>query len=204
MKVIGINGSPRKDSASAKMLEIALGAISEQDGIETEVINIRDHQIQQCTGCDVCLKAECPLDKDDDFPSIHDKLVAANAIIIASPNYFVNVPGILKDFIDRSRRMKMNRGELKNKIFACLVSSGLRNGGGEVVSMLLHAWAISQGMIPVGGLGNHIVENPLAITTQQTDGLKDFRKPASEDEIGHKGALRIGQRIVELLSLIKS
>ena len=97
----------------------------------------------------------------------------------------------------------MNRGELKNKIFGCLVSTGLRNGGGEVVSMLLHTWAISQGMIPVGGLGNHIVENPLAITTLQKDGLKDFRKPASVDEIGHKGALRIGQRIVEILSLIK-
>ncbi|MHA1681378.1 MAG: flavodoxin family protein [Promethearchaeota archaeon] len=203
MKVLGINGSPRHGSSSARMLEIALGVISEQESIDTEIMNIRDYKIQHCTGCDTCLKAECPLDDGDDFPSIHDKLVQASAIIIASPNYFLNVPGILKDFIDRSRRMKMNRGELKNIIFGNLVSTGLRNGGGEIVSMLLNSWAISQGMIIVGNLGNHVIENPMAITTLQQDGLKSFRKPGADDEIGHKGALRLGQRIVELLSLLK-
>jgi multimeric flavodoxin WrbA len=196
-------GSPRKNGASARMLDITLNEISTtHPEIETERVDIVDLKISACTGCDACLKTDCPLDQDDDYPSLVAKLVDASAIIVASPVYFANVPGIVKNVIDRSRRMKMNRNQLKNKWFGTLVASGLRNGGTETVTMLLNMWALSQGMLPIQGLGNQVIENPFGMTTLQKDGLKEFRKPIDADEIGDKAAKRLGERVVELVKLV--
>jgi multimeric flavodoxin WrbA len=204
MKVIGILGSPRANGASARLFGVLCDELrASTPDVEVDEVNLADLTIAACIGCDACLKTECPLDASDDYPGIVAKLEAADAIVVASPVYFFNVPGILKNFIDRSRRMKMDHYQLHNKLFGTLVASGLRNGGAETVSMLLVAWALSQGMIPLAGLGNPIIENGLAITTLQKDELKSFRKPTDEDEIGDKAARRLAERLVEMARLIK-
>lgn len=196
-------GSPRKNGASARLLDIALNEITTTNPeIVTERIDLVDLNITACTGCDACLKSDCPLDQNDDYPTLVNKLVEASAIIVASPVYFANVPGIVKNFIDRSRRMKMDHNMLKNRWFGTLVASGLRNGGSETVSMLLITWALSQGMLPIQGLGNQVIENPFGITTLQKE-LKEFRKPTDADEIGDKAAKRLGERIIELAGMMK-
>ncbi|NMC04960.1 MAG: flavodoxin family protein [Candidatus Lokiarchaeota archaeon] len=204
VKIVGIIGSPRKNGASERLfniLETEVKALA--PAAEIDRVILAGMKVQPCTGCDACLKGDCPLDKDDDYPIIVAKLLAADAIIIASPVYFFNVPGLLKNFIDRSRRMKMNRSMLKNKWFGTLVSSGLRNGGGENVTMLLFAWALSQGMLPISCLGNPVIEAVMPITTLQKDKVKEFRKPAEEDEIADKSAKRLAERLVELGGLLK-
>jgi len=204
VKVVGIIGSPRKNGASARLFNVFASELKIlAPGAEVEQIQLTDMKMLQCTGCDACLKGDCPLDKDDDYPKIVNKLVAADAIVVASPVYFFNVPGILKTFIDRSRRMKMNRNMLKNKWFGTIVASGLRNGGAESVTTLLLVWALSQGMLPVSGLGNPVIESGLPITTLQKDKLKEFRKPGEEDEIADKAAKRLAERFVELLAFVR-
>ncbi|MHA1699864.1 MAG: flavodoxin family protein [Promethearchaeota archaeon] len=202
MNVIGLAGSPRENSASTRLLELCLDEIQAKgSSIKVELVLLKDFDIKPCIGCDACLKGDCPLDDDDDYRRIQDKLINAQALIIASPNYFLNMPGILKNFLDRSRRLKMNRNMLQNKIFGSIVSSGLRNGGGEICTILLHSWALSQGMIIAVGLGNPIIENQLSISTLQKDGLKDFRKPTDPDEIAEKSVKRLASRVIELLSI---
>ncbi|MBN2152806.1 MAG: flavodoxin family protein [Candidatus Lokiarchaeota archaeon] len=204
MKVVGIIGSPRKGGASARVFSVFASELKALDpNADVEQICLADMRMLQCTGCDACLKGECPLDKDDDYPKMVEKLVAADAIVVASPVYFFNVPGLLKTFIDRSRRMKMNRNMLKNKWFGTIVASGLRNGGAESVTSLLLVWALSQGMLPMSGLGNPVIESGLPITTLQKDKLKEFRKPGDEDEIADKAAKRLAERVVELVALVK-
>jgi multimeric flavodoxin WrbA len=204
VKIVGILGSPRKNGASARLFNTFASEVKAlAPGSDVEPVCLADMKVLACTGCDVCLKGDCPLDKEDDYPKIVGKLVAADAIVVASPVYFFNVPGILKNFIDRSRRMKMNRNVLRNKWFGTFVASGLRNGGAENVTTLLLAWALSQGMLPVSGLGNPVIESGLPITTLQKDKLKEFRKPGEEDEIAEKAAKRLAERIVELVSLVK-
>nr|MDO8114218.1 flavodoxin family protein [Candidatus Sigynarchaeota archaeon] len=203
MKIVGIAGSPRKNGATSRLLDITLKEIKALNAqVDVDRVDLVDMKITACTGCDACLKTDCPLDKDDDYPKIVAKLLQADGIIVASPVYFANVPGILKNFIDRSRRMKMNRNQLKNKWFGTIVASGLRNGGAETVSMLLATWALSQGMLPVSSMGNSVIENPLVITTLQK-ALKEFRKPTEEDDIGDKAAKRLAERMVELLGMTK-
>ncbi|HEX7468762.1 MAG TPA: flavodoxin family protein [Methanobacterium sp.] len=53
MKVIAVNGSPRKKFNTAKLLENALeGAVSE--GAETELFNLYDLNYKGCKSCFAC------------------------------------------------------------------------------------------------------------------------------------------------------
>ncbi len=45
-------------------------------------------------------KNECVI--DDDMNKLHKKLLEADVIIIGSPNYYGNVSGLMKNFIDRT------------------------------------------------------------------------------------------------------
>jgi len=53
MKVMAINGSPRKNWNTATLLEKALeGAASE--GAETEIVHLYDLEFKGCTSCFAC------------------------------------------------------------------------------------------------------------------------------------------------------
>ncbi|MHA1850646.1 MAG: flavodoxin family protein, partial [Candidatus Thorarchaeota archaeon] len=131
MRIIGISGSPKKEKSNTQFL---LSKALEATAAETELINISENNIRHCTGCDSCVrKKPCPESAHDDMPKLEEKLRNADAIIIAAPSYFTSVPGVLKDFIDRSRAMKMLDHQLKDKIFGALTYAGLRYGGQEHV-----------------------------------------------------------------------
>ena len=91
MKIVGICGSPRKGN-SELLLREALQA-AERAGAETELILLREKKIEHCDGCLECDETgECRI--KDDMQEIYPKLIDANAIMIATPNYYENVPGI--------------------------------------------------------------------------------------------------------------
>lgn len=102
MKIAAINGSPRgKGSNTAKMLEhIFAGA--QAYGAETLQVNLSERQIEHCTGCYRCWSATpglCHI--QDDMRGVMASLGGAQVIILGTPIYFGNVPGLFKDFIDR-------------------------------------------------------------------------------------------------------
>ena len=168
MLIVGICGSPKSDRSSTRfLLEKALEAVS--DG-QTELLNISDYNIKHCTGCDSCVrKKPCPQSADDDMPKIEEKLINADAIIIAAPSYFTSVPGVLKDFIDRSRAMKMNDHQLKDKVFGAITYAGLRYGGQGHVIDVLNRYALGQGMIVVGSVGSPVKHGNFGSGSLQTD-----------------------------------
>ena len=53
MKVIAVNGSPRKEWNTAAMLEKALAGAADQ-GAETELIHLYDLKYTGCTSCFAC------------------------------------------------------------------------------------------------------------------------------------------------------
>ncbi|OLS16402.1 MAG: NADPH-dependent FMN reductase [Promethearchaeota archaeon CR_4] len=203
-KILGIVGSPRKKGASATMIDTAL-ASAKETGAEIERLDLVDYNVKNCTGCDACLKPpnECPLSKDDDYLKIEQKVIGANAIILAAPSYFSGVPVLTQNFIDRSRPMKMAKYKLQDKIFAAMGASGLRQGGGERIVDQLNAFALTQGMVVVGGLGHPVIEMNSPIATLQGEDLKAFRKPG-EDQLANAIAKGLGKRVGNLIAkLIK-
>jgi multimeric flavodoxin WrbA len=104
MKVIAINGSPRKKWNTATMLEKALeGAASE--GAETEIIHLYDLNFKGCTSCFACkLKdgksyGKCAM--NDELTHVLAKLKDADAVILGSPIYLGNSTGEMRSFMER-------------------------------------------------------------------------------------------------------
>jgi multimeric flavodoxin WrbA len=85
MKILGICGSPRKGNTEF-LLRKALKAAREK-GAETELILLREKRVEHCDGCSKCEKTgECHI--RDDMQEIYNKLEDADAIVLASPNYY--------------------------------------------------------------------------------------------------------------------
>ncbi|MEM4945697.1 MAG: flavodoxin family protein, partial [Archaeoglobaceae archaeon] len=89
MKVLGICGSPRKGANTEFALNFTLNELKEL-GFETERISLAEKEVKFCNHCGKCLEGkECPI--KDDAKEVFDKMIAADAIIIASPVYSVSV-----------------------------------------------------------------------------------------------------------------
>lgn len=103
MKVVAINGSPRKKWNTYTLLEKVLeGATSK--GAETELINLYDLDFKGCVSCFYCKRkgiehGKCAL-KDDISPII-EKLKDVDAIVFGSPIYFMNMTAGLTAFLER-------------------------------------------------------------------------------------------------------
>ena len=104
MKVIAINGSPRKKWNTATLLEKALeGAVSE--GAETELIHLYDLNFKGCTSCFACkLKngksyGKCAM--EDELTPVLAKLKDVDAVFLGSPIYLGNSTGEMRSFMER-------------------------------------------------------------------------------------------------------
>jgi len=205
MRIIGICGSPKSEGSSSRfLLEQALESASDilSDDDETILLNIRDFNILHCTGCDSCVRRKpCPQSANDDMPKLEKELVGADGIIIAAPSYFTSVPGILKDFIDRSRAMKMDGSKLKDTIFGAITHAGLRYGGQEHVIDILNRYALSQSMIVVGGAGSPVKDGTFGSGSLQTDDGK--WRSAKDDELAIRGSRLLGKRVAEIASRMR-
>jgi multimeric flavodoxin WrbA len=104
MKVMAINGSPRKTWNTATLLKKALKGAASQ-GAETELIHLYDLKFTGCTSCFACKTkgsksyGRCAV--KDDLAPILKKIEATDALIFGSPIYFGNVSGEMRSFLER-------------------------------------------------------------------------------------------------------
>ncbi len=104
MKVIAINGSPRKHWNTATLLENALDGAKSQ-GAETELIHLYDYSFTGCTSCFSCKRkgspsyGECAV--NDELKPLLEKIAAADVLILGSPIYFGSVTGMMRSFLER-------------------------------------------------------------------------------------------------------
>jgi len=104
MKVIGICGSPRKGNTEW-MLRKLLDEVA-KEGVETELVLLREKQIKGCDGCLSCeiggtqRKGSCRI--QDDMQLIYPKLMEADGFALGTPVYFDMLSGMLKNFMDRT------------------------------------------------------------------------------------------------------
>jgi len=201
-----IVGSPRKNRSCNFLIDKAIEGIkSVSNEFEIKKVQIADYQISPCNGCDQCLRPpnDCPLAENDDTKKLEENILGSSALLIAAPNYFGSVSSQIKVLIDRSRPWKMKNYSLKDVIFAPMASTGLRNGGGGVISDLIN-FALIQGMIVVGNTqGSPVLEGNIPITSLQKFNLKEFIGKGETDELAGRIAFDLGKRVAELLIKIK-
>lgn len=92
MKIVAINGSPRKDGNSAQMLKSWVeGVKSAHPEAEVEYVNLYSLKFTGCTSCFSCKRiggkyyGQCPI--KDDLLTLIPKFFEADAVAIASPIY---------------------------------------------------------------------------------------------------------------------
>ncbi|MFH1521287.1 MAG: flavodoxin family protein [Candidatus Micrarchaeota archaeon] len=99
MRIIAISGSPRSGNCERLIREAVEGARSH--GAEVEIVLLRNLKFRGCCGRDQCYYEHiCPF--NDDIKPIMKKIAECDGIILASPSYFNNVSGLMKNFMDRT------------------------------------------------------------------------------------------------------
>lgn len=99
MKIIIINGSYRKNGATALILHEMYQKLETYPNVEIHFYNIADLNLQYCVGCCKCYKnGTCIF--NDDIEKLSEDIATADGIIIGSPTYASNVSGQMKVIID--------------------------------------------------------------------------------------------------------
>ena len=100
-RILVLLGSPRKKGNSTTLAkQIVKGA--ESAGAEVETIYLNGLKIKPCQGCYGCKKKDskgCVV--KDDMQPLYPKIVAADALVIATPVYWFNMTAQTKIFMDR-------------------------------------------------------------------------------------------------------
>lgn len=149
MKVLAINGSPRKGGNTDHMLKAALKPL-EEAGWDTEFVQLGGKSIRGCTACGKCFEEKngrCVI-KNDVFNDIMEKMLEADALILGSPTYFTDVSAEMKALLDRSGLVAIaNDCAFAGKIGAGVVA--VRRGGGtHVYDTINHMFLMSQMIVP--------------------------------------------------------
>jgi len=143
MKIVIINGSPRKKGATAKILKRIQEILESKEGVTITYYNLEEYTLLECCGCLSCYsRGTCHL--KDDLESINQKVAESDALLIGSPVYVSNVPGTLKKYIDRGHFVLEQ--SLYGK-YAFAVSTYEIGGSSDVISILNKLFRISGGII---------------------------------------------------------
>ncbi|AKB48120.1 iron-sulfur flavoprotein [Methanosarcina sp. Kolksee] len=176
MKVIGINGSPRKDGNTAILIQTVFEELT-KEGIETELIQLSEKNIGGCKACWACHKnknKQCVI-KDDFFNECFAKMLASDGIILGSPVYSAGVTSQMKALIDRaSIVLAGNRGLLKHKVGASVVAA--RRGGAISAFDTLNNFLHSKEMFLVGSsYWNMAYGNAIGEVEQDQEGIDNMK-----------------------------
>ena len=99
MKVLMINGSPRKNGNTSIALA-EMERIFQEEGIQVETVQLGAQDIRGCIACLSCKKkGRCVF--DDLVNETAPKFAACDGLVVASPVYYASANGTLISFLDR-------------------------------------------------------------------------------------------------------
>jgi multimeric flavodoxin WrbA len=186
MKVVGFNGSPRKDGNTALLIQKVFHEL-ENEGIETEFVQLSYKSIHGCASCYQCLEKKngrCAV-HDDAANEYIEKIIGAQGVVLGSPVYFMDVTPAMKALIDRAGFVsRSNGGMCRNKV-GCLVAAARRTGAVHTLDTMSHFF-MSMDMIIVG----------------RAIGIGRDRGDVEKDEEGMQLAEVLGKRMAWVLKKI--
>ena len=176
MTVLGIMGSPRRESNTEMLLDKALGGAREA-GAEVEKVLVSKLKISPCLEIYACRKdGNCAI--KDDMQLLYKKLLEADHVIFASPMFFYGVTSQAKAAIDRCQALwvrkhvlgmgKEDRRERRGVFISVGATRGTKLFDGAVLTVKYFFDAIGvkySGDLLVRGIDNRaqIKEHPTAL-----------------------------------------
>ncbi len=179
MKVLAINGSPRRDGNTAILLRRVLTAL-QREGIDGELIQIGGLPLRGCRACYGCRSRKdghCTV-RDDPMNDILDQMFAADGLLLGSPTYFTDVTTEMKALIDRAGFTARANGDLLRRKVGAAVVSVRRAGAMHAFDTINHFFLINQVVVPGSsywniGIGNRpgeVEDDPEGLATMDVLG----------------------------------
>ena len=191
MKVVAINGSPKKDGNTYHGIKLAAEEL-DKNGIEVEIIHIGNKVVRGCMACGGCFKnkdEKCVFN-DDIVNEAVQKMKNADGIILASPVHYSAIGGTMKSFLDRAFYVSgANGGLFRHKVGASLAAVR-RSGGLPAFNQLNNYIHYSEMFIPGSNYWN--------VIHGRTPG------EALKDEEGTQIMRILGKNMAWLMSAIKN
>ncbi len=112
IKVLAFAGSPRRHGNSETLLDWVLGSMLEDKDVTVEKIALSEANVHPCNGCNACEKLNKCVQRDG-MDILHDKLIAADCIVLASPIFCMGIASQPKALIDRAQVFRSRKYVLK-------------------------------------------------------------------------------------------
>ena len=179
MKVVAINGSPRKKGNTFFSL-MKVMEILKLEGIDTELVQLSGKNLHGCVACYRCMDkkdGKCYGVKDD-MQGVIDKITKADGVLIGSPVYFGSVSTEVKALIDRAGLVcKANDHLFKRKVGAAVVSVR-RQGAVTTFNQINQFFLINMMIVPGSSYWN------LAIGRDKGEVLNDEEGMTTMENLG--------------------
>lgn len=151
MKILAFAGTLRAGSISKQLLQEAIGILGDHHQLEVDYVDLKDYPFPVY---------DTDIEQNDGIPAsitaLGTRIAAANALIIASPEYNGGISSVLKTVVDWLSRLKTK--PLTGKFLLLLSASPSGSGG---VLGLAHT------RVPFDALGVHVYPQMVAIPRAQ-------------------------------------
>ena len=193
MKVLGINGSARRDGNTAILIRTVLEEVG-KEGMETELVQLPDFNVSPCKLCDggtclACLERDGCVFKDDDFHILADKVRQADGLVFGSPVYGADISSKLKVFIDRLGISSLGDDKMLRRKPGAAVSAVRRAGGMRAVDALNHFMLFREMLVVGSTYWNMVFGKDVGDVLKDDEGMVNMRN--------------IGQNMAWLLKRLK-
>lgn len=174
MKVIGINGSARKDGNTAIIIRTVFEELNKA-GIETELIQLAGEVVEPCKGCFACKSRGNCVFRKDAFARVFQKMTEADGIILGSPVYSADVSATMKALLERGGVVvATNPGLLRHKVGAA-VAAVRRGGGMTTVDTMNHFFLNKEVIIAGSTYWNMVYGRVPGDVLQDEEGISNMR-----------------------------
>jgi NAD(P)H-dependent FMN reductase len=151
LHILVLSGSLREDSLNTRLARLAVSAV-QATGATAEFASIGDFSVPAYDG---------DVERDQGIPegahAFRERLVAANAMVVASPEYNASMPGVLKNLVDWMSRF---RPQPFNELQGLLLSASPSMAGGN-----RGLWALR---IPLEHLGARVYPDMFSLAQAHT------------------------------------
>jgi multimeric flavodoxin WrbA len=174
--VVAFNGSARKGGNTAILLKHVLKEL-EDEGVETELVEMAGTNIHGCLVCRECSKRKdrrCGQKKDMGNAYI-EKMERADGILLGSPTYVADISPEMKALMDRACLVSMsNGGMLRRKVGAAVVAVR-RAGAIHAFDAMNHFFLISEMIVPGSSYWNIAIGREIGDVEKDEEGIRTMK-----------------------------
>ena len=176
IKVVAFSGSARKGGNTAILLKYVLKEL-EDEGIETELVEMSGTNIHGCRACRECSKRKdrrCA-QKNDMGNAYLEKMELADGILLGSPTYVADISPEMKALIDRACLVSMSNGGLLRRKVGAAVVAVRRAGAIHAFDAMNHFFLISEMIIPGSSYWNIGIGREIGDVEKDEEGIRTMK-----------------------------